>query len=60
MIITSALTGFLRRRWLAILIMVISIGLIFGIGALIPSELAPMEDKSRLSIMSHRTGRNLL
>ena len=45
------LTTFLRRRWLAIVIMVISIGIIFGIGVLIPSELAPMEDKSRLAVM---------
>ncbi len=33
------------------LIMIISIGIILGIGVLIPSELAPMEDKSRLSVM---------
>ena len=29
---------------------IVSLGIIFGIGALIPSELAPMEDKSRLSV----------
>ncbi|MBP6872862.1 MAG: efflux RND transporter permease subunit [Bacteroidales bacterium] len=46
------LTSFLRYRWLAILIMVLSIGMILGIGSLVPSELAPMEDKSRLSIVS--------
>lgn len=46
------LTVFLRRRWLAIMIMLASVGLIMGIGVLIPSELAPMEDKSRLSITS--------
>ncbi len=43
---------FISHRWLAILIMVFSIGLILGIGATIPSELAPMEDKSRLQIVS--------
>ena len=43
---------FIAHRWLAILIMVFSIGLILGIGATIPSELAPMEDKSRLQIVS--------
>ncbi|MFA4864751.1 MAG: efflux RND transporter permease subunit, partial [Bacteroidales bacterium] len=47
----SSLTVFLRRRWLAVLIMIVSIGIILGIGILIPSELAPMEDKSRLSVM---------
>jgi multidrug efflux pump len=45
------LTAFLRKRWLAILIMIASIGIILGIGVLIPSELAPMEDKSRMSVM---------
>jgi multidrug efflux pump len=46
------LTRFLDRRWIAILIVLASIGIIVGIGALIPSELAPMEDKGRLSIIS--------
>jgi hydrophobe/amphiphile efflux-1 (HAE1) family protein len=48
----SSLKSFLRKRWLAILIMAVSIGIILGIGVLIPSELAPMEDKSRLSVVS--------
>lgn len=48
----KTLTFFVRKRWLAIVIMVISVGMIFGIGALIPSELAPMEDKSRMQIVS--------
>jgi multidrug efflux pump len=56
----NGLTGFYHRnlrlfiayRWLSILIMVISLGMILGIGSLIPSELAPMEDKSRMQIMS--------
>ncbi len=47
-----SLRSFIRYRWLAILIMVISIGLIVGIGSLIPTELAPMEDKSRMQLMS--------
>jgi multidrug efflux pump subunit AcrB len=46
-----SLKVFLRKRWLAVVIMLASIGIIFGIGILIPSELAPMEDKSRLSVM---------
>jgi multidrug efflux pump len=48
----KSLSLFLRRRWLAFLIMLLSIGMIIGIGRTIPSELAPMEDKSRLSISS--------
>jgi multidrug efflux pump len=47
-----SLHAFIRYRWLAILIMVVSIGLVVGIGSLIPSELAPMEDKSRMQLMS--------
>lgn len=47
-----SLHSFIRYRWIAILIMVVSIGLIAGIGSLIPSELAPMEDKSRMQLMS--------
>ena len=43
---------FIRHRWLAIIIMIVSIGLIAVIGTLIPSELAPMEDKSRMQVMS--------
>jgi multidrug efflux pump len=47
-----SLNSFIRYRWIAILIMVVSIGLIVGLGSLIPSELAPMEDKSRMQLMS--------
>ncbi|MEI7980795.1 MAG: efflux RND transporter permease subunit [Bacteroidota bacterium] len=47
-----SLTFFIRRRWLAIIIIAVSMALILGIGALIPSELAPMEDKSRMQVMS--------
>lgn len=45
-----SLTNFFKRRWIALAIMLVSIGMIFLIGNDIPSELAPMEDKSRLSI----------
>jgi hydrophobe/amphiphile efflux-1 (HAE1) family protein len=44
------LTKFVNKRWLAIIIILISVGIIFGLGSQIPSELAPMEDRSRLSI----------
>ncbi len=47
-----ALSRFLNRRWLAFPIVIASLAIILGIGSLIPSELAPMEDKSRLTIMS--------
>jgi len=47
-----SLIYFIKHRWLGILIIAISIGVILGIGALIQTELAPMEDKSRLQISS--------
>lgn len=47
-----SLSSFLRRRWLAFVIMAISGGLIWLAGANIPSELAPAEDKSRFMVMS--------
>ncbi len=44
------LTTFVARRWLALAIMAASVAIIFGLGSRVPSELAPMEDKSRLMI----------
>lgn len=41
---------FIARRWLAPVIMVFAVAIIFGIGSLLPSELAPLEDKGRFSI----------
>jgi multidrug efflux pump len=46
----SSLKAFMRYRWVAIVIMVVSIGIIVGVGSQLPSELAPLEDKSRLNI----------
>lgn len=45
-----SLQVFMRYRWVAIVIMVVSLGIIMGIGSGLPSELAPLEDKSRLNI----------
>lgn len=47
---SRSLRGFVQRRWLAPVVMVAAVALIFGIGSRLQSELAPMEDKSRLSI----------
>ena len=47
-----SLTAFIAKRWLAFPIIVGALAIILGLGALIPSELAPLEDKSRLRIMS--------
>jgi multidrug efflux pump len=43
---------FTDKRWLALLVMVASLAIIFGLGSFLPSELAPMEDKSRLTVNS--------
>ncbi|MGB8657953.1 MAG: efflux RND transporter permease subunit [Candidatus Zixiibacteriota bacterium] len=43
---------FVHRRWLAPVIMAASVAIILGVGSLLRSELAPMEDKSRLMISS--------
>jgi multidrug efflux pump len=47
-----SLRAFVRYRWISIIIMVISLVMIGVIGSLIPSELAPMEDKSRMQLVS--------
>lgn len=45
-----SLQRFLKYRWLAFIVMGISIGLIGFLWPLIPSELAPMQDKSRIMV----------
>lgn len=42
----NALQAFLQQRWLAWLILLICLALIFFIGKILPSELAPLEDRS--------------
>jgi multidrug efflux pump len=46
----NSLKTFISYRWIAILIMVISFVIIILIIRIIPSELAPMEDKNRIRI----------
>ncbi len=47
-----ALTGFMKVRWMALVLLVVCFGVIFLVGSKLQSELAPMEDKSafRLSV----------
>jgi multidrug efflux pump len=47
-----ALSGFVLRRYLAPVIMLASLAIIIGLGSRLRSELAPMEDKSRLTVSS--------
>jgi multidrug efflux pump len=42
----KALNGFMKRRWLAFVIIVLSVGSIYLLLKTIPSELAPLEDRS--------------
>jgi multidrug efflux pump len=45
---TESLVSFMKHRWIAIVILVGSIGIIWGLNGAIPSELAPLDDKSQL------------
>ncbi len=49
------LDAFLRRRWLAIVILLASVGLIGTLWTALPSEMAPLEDRSQLRISSTAT-----
>lgn len=44
----NSLAGFMRHRWLAVAIMGIAGAMIYFIGGALQSELAPLEDRSRL------------
>jgi multidrug efflux pump len=46
------LDSFMRKRWLSVPIILGSIAMIFGLGVLVPSELAPLEDRSQLRLMA--------
>ncbi|MBK6953455.1 MAG: efflux RND transporter permease subunit [Crocinitomicaceae bacterium] len=49
---TSTLKTFMKRRWLAIPIFALMLVSVFVIGSFLHSELAPMEDKNQLRIVS--------
>jgi multidrug efflux pump len=46
----ASLQKFMRVRWLAVVIIAICFGLIFFIGKGLPSELAPLEDRSQVRL----------
>jgi multidrug efflux pump len=50
-----SLESFLRKRWISIIIMVVSVGLIFILWKVIPAEMAPLEDRSQVSINTTAT-----
>ncbi len=45
-----SLAAFLRQRWLAFVILAASLGILVGLGSLLKSEIAPMEDRSAISM----------
>jgi multidrug efflux pump len=47
-----ALRSFLRVRWVAFLIMIVAVGLIYWFGTTLPAELAPMEDRSEFRVQA--------
>ena len=46
----NTLSGFMRLRWLAFVIIAVCVGLILLIGKDLPSELAPLEDRNRVRV----------
>ncbi len=48
----NALHGFMKNRWLAFAIIIVSVGLIYVVGTSIPSELAPLEDRSEFRVQA--------
>lgn len=44
------LSAFLRRRWLALPLVAVTLGLIGWLWSTIPSEMAPLEDRSQITI----------
>jgi multidrug efflux pump len=47
---SNSLNSFMNKKWLALIIMVVSIFMIYAFFSLLPSEIAPLEDRSRLSL----------
>lgn len=48
----NALENFMKRRWLAFVIMIVSIMVIYLIGTNLQSELAPIEDRGEIRVQS--------
>ncbi len=46
----NSLESFLNKRWIAIVIVVVSFGLIIFLWKTIPAEMAPLEDRSQISV----------
>lgn len=51
-IYSESLRTFMTRRWLAFVIIAVAVGLIYLLGTTLPSELAPMEDRSEFRLQA--------
>jgi multidrug efflux pump len=49
---SNALEGFMKRRWLAFVVIILSGALIYFLGTSIPSELSPLEDRSEFRLQA--------
>lgn len=52
---TRSLEGFMKMRWMGFVIIVVAAGLIYLLGANIPTELAPMEDRGEFRLQMQAT-----
>ncbi|MCB9283068.1 MAG: efflux RND transporter permease subunit [Lewinellaceae bacterium] len=48
----NGLAWVMRNRWSAWVVIVVSLGIIYSLGRTLPSELSPLEDRSRLRFIS--------
>lgn len=48
----SLLKAFMRVRWMAWVFLIVTTGLIYFVGQKLPSELAPVEDRSNMSLIA--------
>jgi len=49
---SSALDGFMRKRWMGFVILMLSIGLIYVFVTITPEELSPLEDRSEFRLQA--------
>ncbi len=49
---SRSLSSFMKRRWLAVVFLTVSLGFIIYMWSTIPSEMAPLEDRSMISVSS--------
>jgi len=48
----NSLRSFMNKKWMAVAFLVVSLGIIVWLGTSIPSEMAPLEDRSMINVSS--------